>query len=373
MSTTTAITGVRVFDGHVSTGPTTVLIRDGLIQEGPVPAGSVVVDGTGCTLLPGLIDTHVHVSKRSQLEAASQWGVTTLLDMGAPELEATLALRDSPGLPTVKTAGRPASGPGSMFITTMGMPVSSGVAGPDDAARFVADRVSDGSDYIKIIVEDPKFPGTKPLPPETIAAIVDAAHDAGLLTVAHIVSADTLRTAVRAGVDVVTHTAVTAGLGEADQRELAQRSVTIIPTLAMMDGVVRVIGGKLRFRVLSVVISALRMRYDHAEATVALFKSSGKVVLAGTDANEDANAPYSPPHGESLHDELERLVRAGLTAAEALQGATSRAASAFGLEDRGTIAAGQRADLLLCAGDPSRNITATRDIRGVWIAGARVR
>lgn len=373
MSTTTAIVDVRVFDGHRASGPTTLLVENGVIRTGPVPAGAEVVDGTGCTLLPGLIDTHVHVSERRHLEAAARWGVTTLLDMGAPRLQETLALRDLPGLPTVRTAGRPASGPGSMFITSMGMPASSGVSGPQDASRFVEERVAEGSDYIKIIVEDPRFPGTRPLQPETVAALVTSAHRAGLLTVAHIVSPDTLRTALRAGVDVITHAAVTAGLGRELEPELRQRSVILIPTLSMMDGVVQAIGGKLRFRLLSVVVSALRMRYEHAESTVALFLSSGKVVLAGTDANEDGHAPFSPPHGESLHEELERLVHAGLTPDEALQGATSLAASTFGLTDRGTITPGLRADLVLCAGDPSLDITATRDIRGVWIAGTRVR
>lgn len=373
MSTATSITGARIFDGHGSSGPATVLIEDGMIQDGPVPADAEVVDGTGCTLLPGLIDAHVHVSERSHLEAASRWGVTTLLDMGAPNLEATLALRDSPGLPTLKTAGRPASGPGSIFITSMGMPASSGVTGPEDARRFIDERIAEGSDYIKIIVEDPRFPGTKPLKPETIAALVASAHEAGLLTVAHIVSADTLCTAIRAGIDVVTHTAITAGLGADFRSELEQRSVTLIPTLSMMDGVVHAIGGRLKIRLLSVVVSALRMNYAHAESTVALFRSSGKVVLAGTDANDDPHAPFSPPHGESLHEELERLVGAGLTPGAALEGATSLAASAFGLSDRGMITPGLRADLVLCAGDPSRDITSTRAIRGVWIAGVRVR
>lgn len=373
MNRASAITNVRLFDGLTSSEPTTIVIEGGVISSRPVPDGAELVDGAGGTLLPGLIDTHVHVSDRGQLEAASRWGVTTLLDMGAPRLSETAALRDCPGLPTLLTAGHPASGPGSMFIKTMGMPASSAVSAADDAGRFIDERVAEGSDYIKIIVEDPKFPGTKPLRPETVAALVTSAHEAGLMTVAHIVSADTLRTAVFAGVDIVTHTSVTAGLGPDFQKELEERPVTLIPTLTMMDGVVHAIGGKLKFRLLSTVVPALRMKYEYAESTVAAFKRSGKVVLAGTDANDDPHAPFSPPHGESLHDELERLVGAGLTSYEALQGATSLAASTFGLADRGTLDPGRRADLVLCAGDPTSDITASRDIRGVWIAGERVR
>jgi imidazolonepropionase-like amidohydrolase len=65
-------------------------------------------------------------------------------------------------------------------------------------------------------------------------------------------------------------------------------------------------------------------------------------------------------------------VGSGLTPAEALRGATSLAAGTFGLTDRGVIAPGRRADLVLVAGDPTQDIAATRNIRGVWIGGLRV-
>jgi imidazolonepropionase-like amidohydrolase len=97
------------------------------------------------------------------------------------------------------------------------------------------------------------------------------------------------------------------------------------------------------------------------------------VILAGTDSNDDPAAPCQVAHGESLHEELERLVDAGLAPAEALRGATSLAAATFGLTDRGVIAPGYRADLLLVDGDPTLDISATRNIRGVWIGGGRVK
>jgi len=77
-------------------------------------------------------------------------------------------------------------------------------------------------------------------------------------------------------------------------------------------------------------------------------------------------------NGASLHGELALLVRAGLTPTEALAAATSVPARAFGLADRGRIAPGLRADLLLVRGDPTRDVTATRDIVGVWKAGVRI-
>ena len=140
-----------------------------------------------------------------------------------------------------------------------------------------------------------------------------AAHDAGLSTVAHVVSADTMTTAVRAGADVVTHTSLTSDLGPEFDALLADRSVVIIPTLTMMQGVVHAIGGRLAMRVLAPFVPAVRLNYRHAKSTVATFHRAGVVILAGTDSNDDLTAPYQVAHGESLHEELERLVDAGLT------------------------------------------------------------
>jgi len=141
----------------------------------------------------------------------------------------------------------------------------------------------------------------------------------------------------------------------------------------MMQGVVHAIGGKFFIRVLAPFVPAVRLDYKHAKSTVATFRRAGVVILAGTDSNDDLTAPCQIAHGESLHEELERMVDAGLAPAEALRGATSLAADTFGLTDRGVIAPGRRADLVLVDGDPTQDISATRNIRGVWIGGCRVK
>ena len=375
MNAATAITNVRVFDGERLSEPATVVVEAAMISARTQADGAReadVVDGGGGTLLPGLIDTHVHVDKVSQLEVSASWGVTTMLDMGNKDLANLANMKKGPGHPTLKSAGNPASAPDSVFVRKMGFSVSTTVTGPDDAARFVAERVAEGSDYVKILVEDPKIPGTRALAVETVAALVIEAHKAGMMTVAHVVSADTMTAAVRAGADVVTHTALTSDLGPEFGALLAERPVVIIPTLTMMQGVVHAIGGKFAMRMLAPFVPAVRLNYRHATSTVATFHRAGAVILAGTDSNDDLTAPCQVAHGESLHEELERLVDAGLTPAEALRGATSLAAGTFGLTDRGVIAPGRRADLVLVEGDPIRDISATRNIRGVWIGGRRV-
>lgn len=369
----TAITNVRVFGSGGLGEPTTVVIEGGIISDDSSAEDALVIDAAGGTLLPGLIDTHVHARNRGQLEAAADAGVTTLIDLGSADLELLRSLQNLPGLPSLRSSGRSASGPGSVFIEKMGMPVSSGVDGPSDAERFIRERKAEGSEFIKILIEDPKFPGTKPLSTETVAAIVRAAHDAEFLTIAHVVSAFTLRSALNAGVDVITHAALGGELDAETQALIAKNGTTIIPTLGMMQGIVETIGGKLMMKIVGLFVPAARMKYRFAETTVRSFQQAGSTVLVGSDANDDHAAPYQVQFGEGVHDELARLVDAGLTPVEAIDGATSKAVQVFGLSDRGRIAPGLRADLLLLDGDPTRDISATRNIKGVWIAGEKVR
>lgn len=309
--TRTAFTGARVFDGAALSAPRTVVVDGGLIAADDAIDGAEIVDAAGLTLLPGFLDAHAHPRSREYLEAAGRAGITTVFDLGTPSLEGLAELRSIPGVPSVKSAGHPASGPGSMFIEKVGMPVGSGVTGPDDAARFVAERSADGSDYIKIIIEDPKFPGAKPLSTETVAAIVAAAHAAGHLTIAHVVSAYTLRSALDAGVDVVTHAALGAELDDETRALIAKNGTVIIPTLGMMHGIVEKVGGKLMKKIVGALVPAARMKYRFAEATVRTFRDAGSVVLVGTDSNDNPDVPHQVPFGDSLHDELAASSRPG--------------------------------------------------------------
>lgn len=105
----------------------------------------------------------------------------------------------------------------------------------------------------------------------------------------------------------------------------------------------------------------------NALASVARLHAAGVTLLAGTDAGNPGTT-----HGAGLHGELALLVRAGLSPMQALVAATAAPASRFGLDDRGRIAPGLRADLLLVDGDPTTDITATRAIAGIWKNGHAV-
>ena len=362
----TALANVRVFDGEKLTPPRTVVFENGLISEAEtIPVGSEVVDGGGGTLLPGLIDAHVHLHGVENLQQAAHWGVTTMLDMGTHPPELVRSLRNLPGLTQIQSPNSPASAPGGMQTTRMGFDPSTAVTGPDDAERFVADRVAEGSDYIKIIVENPAIMGSAALDEPTVAAIVRAAHARSLRVIAHVTTIPAFEIATAAGVDVLTHAPLDAPVGPDLLAEIVGKKMISVPTLVMMQGTAAARA--------KMPTHGASVDYRNAALSVTEMYRVGVPVLAGTDANAAPSAPFNVRHGEGLHDELALLVAAGLPPTEALRGATGLAAQRFKLKDRGIIAPNLRADLLLVEGDPTADITATRNIRGVWIGGVRVR
>ena len=348
----TAVTNVRVFDGRQLLPLGTVVMEGGRIGASGV--ADEVIDGAGGVLMPGLIDAHVHLHDRHTLELLTGFGVTTALDMACAPPELVGSLRSVPGLTGIRSAGTPAVAPGSMHSR---IPVTGQrglIAGPDQAARFVADRIAEGSDYIKIIVGNPGPSHDQ----ATLDALTAAARERSKLTVAHASSYEAVEMAQRARVNVLTHVPLDKALDETAAAAAVADGRILIPTLAMMEGVVA-------------QSAPPGADYAAARQSVTVMYRAGVPILAGTDANA-VGVPAAISHGASLHHELELLVDAGLSPLDALRAATSRPAHYFGLADRGVIEPGRRADLVLIDGNPLRDITATRSVRRIWCGGVEV-
>jgi imidazolonepropionase-like amidohydrolase len=354
-----ALTNVRVFDGRELRGPTTVVIEGGIV--GSDSAGARITDAGGATLLPGLIDAHVHLLNEEHLQQLADFGVTTALDMGAWPPSMVDALRGRTGMADIRSAGLFATVPGSTHSHLPGYPAREFVDGPAGAARFVTDRIAEGADYIKLIAD---IPGPDQ---ETLDALVAASHEHGKLTVAHAVSTAAFDMALQAGADMITHAPLDRRLTECTAARVLAQKCASIPTLTMMKGIVDRSAAATASRPDGVV--AAGPSYEAARGSVAELHRAGVPILAGTDANAGPGIPFSPRHGESLHEELELLIDAGLSTVEALRAATVLPAQYFGLHDRGVIEPGRRADLVLIDGDPIADIHATRRIRRVWCAG----
>ncbi|MGI5485753.1 amidohydrolase family protein [Microtetraspora malaysiensis] len=237
------------------------------------------------------------------------------------------------------------------------------VADPGQAKRFVEARLTERIDYLKIVVDDGAVHGARlpALTRQIVAALVEAAHVNGLTTIGHAITAREATIALDAGIDGLAHVYADTGPDDSAGHEIAARiaaqGVFVVTTLAYFEA----IAGQAE-----AADHALPGCADNAVHAARTLHQAGVSLLAGTDAN-----PFAPVHGAAMHRELALLTEAGLSNVEALAAATSVPARHFGLADRGHVAPGLRADLLLVDGDPTRDITATAAIAEVWRRGVR--
>ncbi|MFC0437137.1 amidohydrolase family protein [Kutzneria buriramensis] len=364
----------RLFDGDVlHHGPTTVAVDGGRIV--PAAGDFPVVDLGDVTLMPGLVDSHVHLAfepgsdipadmasasrevllermRRHALQALRA-GVTTLRDLGDRDYLA-LELRDALGAdgPEILAAGPPITSPGGhcWFL--------GGETPPDRLAHAVADRVARGVDVIKVMATGGGItPGSAPhesqygLP--ELRVVVGAAHAAGLRVTAHAHGGAGIRDAVAAGVDGIEHcTFLTDGGADPDWS-----TVEAIVVAGVYVGVTaaRMSSGY----VLPPHIAAARANFARMQALGArlVFCSD-----AGIIADKPHHClPYALPDIQDL---------AQVSAAAVLTSVTRLAAESCGLGRRkGRIAPGYDADLLAVHGDPTQDLTAMTDVAAVYRAG----
>lgn len=389
---TFVVRGAKVFDGERDRGVVDVLVAAGRISaigRGlKAPAAAVEVDGSGKTLLPGLIDAHVHAFGDA-LRTALIFGSTTQLDQFTDvRMAADVRTRQANGemadVADLYSAGTLVTAPKG-HGTEYGMAIPT-IAAPNEAQAFVDARIAEGSQWIKIVYDNGRTYGMSipTIDKATMKAVVDAAHKRGKLAVVHIGDLAGARAAIESGADGLVHLFVDAPPDDQFASLVARHHAFVIPTLTVLESVSGTASGT------SLVSDALlapwvaqagaanlkasfpkrsgsAARYASAVETVRALKAAGVPILAGTDAPNPGTW-----HGVSMHRELQLMVDAGLSPAEALAAATSVPADKFRLADRGRIAVGKRADLLLVNGDALSNILATRDIAGIWKLGVAV-
>jgi imidazolonepropionase-like amidohydrolase len=384
----------------------TVVIEKGRIValQGPVPEGATHIDGTGKWLIPGLTDMHVHVftdgylrPKKYPTEGPSLYfdtqdimapyvanGVTQIFNLDAQT--GSFAQRN-------QIESGAVMGPHMALAALIEGGTSSGrkANSPSDGRQAVRDAKAEGYEFIKVY---------SALDADTYAAIIDEATKQGLRTVGHIPDAfqGKLAEAFVPNFGMVAHAEEFSKHskdftdGDAEQyAQLAKQNGTwLTPTMTTMRWIAS------ETRSLDELRALPSLQYMHpliqskwllankynknstpedadyfdrmVEFHVRLvraFKKAGVPIVAGTDAGTSGVVP-----GFSLHDELELLVGAGLTPAEALASATRLPAQWLGVDgERGTIEVGKGADLVLLDADPLMNIANTRKITGVFVNG----
>ncbi|MFZ6688301.1 CIA30 family protein [Undibacterium sp. SXout11W] len=386
------IRNVRVFDGQRSVENRTVLISDGKIINsdfhGTTPISAIEVNGTGKTLLPGLIDSHVHAYQDFDLPLL--FGVTTEIDMFTSvtvmqDFNSKMRHKKNYDQSDVISAGTLATAPGG-HGTEYGIAIET-LTKPEQAQAWVDARIAEGSHFIKIVMEkgSEKHPFSS-LDLATVKALIKAAHKRHRMAVVHISSLNDAQAALDANADGLVHLFTGTTINDADLKKLVttakQKNAFIMPTFAVLESLAGIKAEDVlqdkRFTNLLTTsqLQALKNPYGKAEnksilqvprISIAALNAAHVPILAGTDAG-NAGTQY----GISLHHELASLVNAGLSPSAALASATSVPAKAFHLNDRGRIANGYKADLLMVEGDPGKDINATRNIVSIWKDGRLV-
>jgi imidazolonepropionase-like amidohydrolase len=383
------IRNARIFDGSHVIPNGDVWVRNGMIEAvGPrikTPSGIRAIDASGRTLVPGLIDAHVHTLGMDKfLKSALALGVTTELDMGtfpkyADEIEKQQAQGKRLDLADLRSSRYQPTAPDG-HGTEYGLPIPT-VSSPAEAEAVVDSLVAQKADFIgEIVYDDGSEFGLRipTLTKENLRAVIEAAHRHGKLAVVHILSEHAAKDAIAAGADGLAHLFADQPPDEEFVSLARERHIFVIPTLSVLAAPTGASAGPSLARdprlepYLSVeAIGDLNQdmprhsgSLDNTREAVRRLNAKGVPILAGTDGHNPGTA-----HGASVHGELQMLVDSGLTPIQALAAATWVNASAFQMNDRGQIAPGKRADLLLVDGNPTTRISDISNVVAVWKLG----
>jgi len=363
------------FDGKGRTIPDVIIVvANGKIAD--VRSGEAVTanyDLRGLTILPGLIDTHVHLDTHFGKDGtASNRGETPAQAILYEAENAYTTLMA--GFTTVQSIGSPsdvevreaiARGvmPGPRLITSI-RPINENTGTPDQIRAFVRTLKADGADLVKLFAsKSSREGGTQTMTDEQVAAACGEARAVGLRTWVHAHSPSSIRAAVNGGCTVVTHGSQAT---PAELQLMASRGVYFEPNIGLvsqnyLENRSRYFGiGNFDEQGFAFTEKGIPMKLEMFRNAL---KVNGLKLLMGTDAGAGA-------HGRSAEEIIYRVQIAGQRAADALANVTSLNAQAIELSNRiGTIAAGMDADLVAVDGDPLKDITALRRIRFVMRGG----
>jgi imidazolonepropionase-like amidohydrolase len=386
---TLVLSGARIIDG-TGTEPVrgrSVVVENGVItavvEDARAPRGNGV-DLAGHTLLPGLINSHVHLCLGAEADPAramreeplaltaikallraretARAGVTTVRDLGGreyAELAARRAIQE--GLidgPRIVAAGRPVCMTGGH-----GHWLGREADGPDDARKAVREQLKAGADVIKIIATGGVLtagvePGSPQMTFEEMRAAIEEARKAGRRTAAHAMAATGISEAIDAGITSIEHGVY---LTEEIVAHMRRDGTFLVPTL---NAPAAIATGGLAAGIPEYMVRKSEQVVPPHVASFQLAHRAGVRIAAGADSGTPLNF-----HG-SLLPELTLMVKYGMTPLEAIRSATVTAADCLGLgEVTGRVAPGYAADLIAVAGDPAERIETLADLKLVLVNG----
>jgi len=373
----TAINHVKIFDGNeVIYNEGSVLFDESGILEisGSELAGDVCIDGRGKTLLPGLIDSHVHLGWCDGGDAESialtayqatqlwQYGITTVRSCVTGS-QADILVRDMIAAGKMAGVRIVASGRGICITGGHCWMHSHECDTPDEVRKAARTLIRSGADQIKLLATGGMMtkgskPGVAQLTEEQMRAAVEEAENVGCITSAHCTNLEGAKRAIRAGVRSIEH----AQLDEETADMMASAGAFYCPTIVTRYNILNITDPELMWMRKKASPDDL----ERKKRAIRLCKEKGITICAATDGGTNTITPL----GSSLATELRIYTEYGLSCTEALTAATVNGAKLMGIDDvTGSIRTGLQADLALFDGDPTESIEEIKNVAMTFQGG----
>jgi imidazolonepropionase-like amidohydrolase len=364
--------GAVIDDATFTVGPDDRFGLVGATAAVTVPAGATTVDLSGLTVMPAIVDAHVHLSRdreglTADLKRRAYFGVGAALSMGQDTGDVVYAMRREtiPGHALYRTAGRgfTAPEPGRSDVPYW-------ITSEEEGRAGVREQAALGIDIVKVWVDDRNGMYEK-LAPELYGAVIDEAHRNNIRTVAHEYYLADAKELVRRGIDAFAHGVRDQDIDDELVAMLKERpSFVVIPNLP--DRGVRQDLSWLSPHLPAAQVAELQAASTDRPEAQAFFaiqarnlermSREGVKIALGTDGN----VPWG------AHIEMADMVATGMTPADVIVAATQTAAAFLQLADAGTVAPGKSASFIVLEGNPLDDITNTRRIRDVYLRGQRI-